>query len=73
MEIVSIQQWTFTFSRMESKMSRVEIKFSILGLPVITQMEFCFPKVGKIYMFPDPLFRKLKSPFNWLQKFKNKM
>ena len=36
-------------------------------------MEFCFPKVGKIYMFPDPLFRKLKYPFNLLKKFKNKM
>ena len=30
MEIVGIQQWTFTFSRIEGKMSRVEIKFYVM-------------------------------------------
>ena len=33
-------------------------------------MEFCFPKDGKIYMFPDPLFRKLKYPLKLLKKVK---
>ena len=47
MEIVRIQQWISTFSRMENRMSSVEIMFSILGLLVIIPyMEVCFPKVG---------------------------
>ena len=57
MEIVRIQQWISTFSRMENRMSCVEIMFSILGLLVIIPyMEFCFPKVG---IFSETLAGKL--------------